>query len=234
MAPQLTAPANPLIGRSREIEWVTASLRPGKAGLILGPKGVGKTALARTAHDLATAGGLRVAFTARPDDLSAALADLTSALLLGETKNSCRARLGRVLHSLRQEPPTFVLVDNADLVCRSFARALKRMTLETETGILLAARTGPREDTSLLRGLVFAGSNELHLRPLSHAFAEALARRHLRPHDIHLASEIARSSGGIPAAVVEMARRSSDARYRIGGAVSFTLILADLHIENRV
>ena len=222
-----------LVGREAELGQLLAGLVPGGAALLLGGKGVGKSALLEAARDAAIAAGFDAGLAHSTEQAAVSLARLLAALGAGSTPGQAVGVLQARLVQRCSDRPAALFVDDADRAGPGLLRALRRVVLETRACVFAAARTGPADPPSRLRRALFPGSREVRLGPLPPGPARSLARRWLGAAG-GLAVDIARESGGVPAAIVEMARRHRDARYRFGGRVSWALLLADLRIENRI
>jgi hypothetical protein len=228
------AMADVLLGRESELELVKEAIAPGGAALILGGKGIGKSALLAAAHRAALAAGSGAGLAAASERTEATLAQLLESLgaPAGPGVLGARALRGRLIRWC-SDRRSAIFLDDADRANAGLLRALRHVVLETSTAVVVAARTGPADPPDRLRHAVFAGTREVRLGPLSLRAARALAIAHLGA-DGPLAAEIVRESGRIPAAIVEMARRHREPRYLFDGRISWALVLADLRVENRI
>lgn len=229
-----TFDASALIGRDDELAVVRQALVPGGAALIVGGKGMGKSALLVVAHRAALAAGFRAGLAAATERTDATLAHLLGGLgaLAGDKSSGARALLGRLVRWC-SDHRSAIFLDDADRANAGLLRAVRHVVLETSAAVVVAARTGPADPPDRLRHAIYAGTREVRLGPLSARAARALANGHLGA-DGSLAAEIVRESGRVPAAIVEMALRHREPQYRFGGRVSWTLLLADLRLENRI
>jgi hypothetical protein len=225
-----TAPPE-ILGREEELAVLRSVLVPGGAALILGPKGMGKTALLSAVERLASQAGFTAGHAATADRN-----DVTLSRLLGSLGITAEARMGsraleRELLRHCDSHRCAMFLDDADRANAGLLHTLRRVALETSACTIAAARTGPADAPDRLRRAVLAGK-EVRLGPLSLAAARSLARAAGVPPE--LVDEVARRSGRVPVAVIEMARRHRYMRYQIGGRVAWDLLLADLRLSNRL
>lgn len=222
-----------LFGRDDELSVLKGALAARGSALVLGGKGTGKSALLECAHGAAVAAGLAAGLTAASERTDETLAHLLRALGAAGARalgaRALRTRLVRWCSDHRSA----ILLDDADRANVGLLRALRHVVLETSASVIVAARTGPADPPDRLRHAVFPGTREVRLGPLPPGAARALACLHLGANG-ELAAEIVRESGRMPAAIVEMVRRRHELRYQIGGRTSWTLLLADLRLENRL
>jgi hypothetical protein len=227
-------PAATLFGRGAELAMLKAALVPGGSALVLGRAGTGKSALLAAARHAALATGMEAGLTGAVERTDVTLARLLLALGAGRGAKSLgvRALQARLLRWC-SEHQLAVFLDDADRASAGLLRTVRRVVLETSACVVVAGRIGPADSPDRLRNAIFPGTREIRLGPLPAAAARALADTHLGT-DEALAAEIARESGRIPAAIVEMVRRHREPRYRFGSRTSWALLLADLRVENRI
>ncbi|HVN30973.1 MAG TPA: hypothetical protein VMT45_03220 [Thermoanaerobaculaceae bacterium] len=227
-------PHGVLLGRTQELGVLTGALVAGGSALILGGKGMGKSALLAAAHRAAIARGLSTGLAAASERSDITLAGLIDSLDAGGTVKAARVRaLQARLRRWCFEHPCAIFLDDGDRASGEVLRTVRRIVFETSASVVVAARVGPADPPDRLRRAAYPGSREIRLAPLKPRFARALARIHLGGDPKH-ENAIIRQSGGVPAAIVEMARRHRDRQYSFQGQISWTLLIADLRMENRI
>jgi len=235
----MTAAASPedqrtpadVFGRERELERLGAAIVPGGSALILGPKGMGKSALLSAARRLAFQGGFATGLAAVTDRNEVTLVRLLESLGVPAAAHRGTRTLVRALFRWCGTHRCAVFLDDADRGNTGWLHTLRRLALETSASTFVAARTGPADAPDRLRRALLSGT-EVRLGPLSHSAARSLARSAGVPAE--LVDEVVRRSAGVPVAIVEMAKRHRCTRYRIGGRIAWDLLLADLRLSNRL
>jgi len=220
-----------IFGREEELAVLKSVIVPGGAALILGPKGIGKTALLSAAQRVASQAGFATGRAATTDRNDVTLARLLESLGVPLAARMGSRALERELLRWCDAHHCALFLDDADRANVGLLHTLRRVVLESSACTVAAARTGPADAPDRLRRAVFP-TKEVRLGPLSPAAARSLARAAGVPPG--LVKEVVRRSGRVPVAVVEMARRHRYMRYQIGGRVSWDLLLADLRLSNRL
>lgn len=105
------------VGREREIETVSDGVERGVGAVVMGPAGVGKTALVNVVADRLGDGGRRVERILGMGSTALPLEPFARLLPTGDDVEDPRRRFGHVVDALRPgspgDPPTLLVVDDA-------------------------------------------------------------------------------------------------------------------------
>jgi len=220
-----------IFGRESELALLRTATVPGGSALIVGSKGMGKSALLLEARRMAALAGFATALAGATDRNDATLTHLLESSGITDVPRAGTRSLERVLLRWCEAHRCAVFVDDADRANAGLLHTLRRLALETMACTIVAARIGPADAPDRIRRAIVSGT-EVRLGPLARAPARSLARAAGVPLD--LVDEVVRRSGRVPVAIVEMARRHRYMRYQIGGRVAWDLLLADLRLSNRL
>ncbi len=224
-----------IVGRAAELASLSSSVAAladgvGQAVLVSGDVGVGKTALVRSAAELAAADGARVwSFACSPWEQATPFAAFHSLLssdgLVTDDDGSPQAQRLAVLQAVRRlareamaTGPLVALVEDLQWADPSTLEAVGALAEEAQTGPLLLLAT-TREDLDAARVLPDnVASTHLTLGPLRHEDARSLLEKLVDPARLpaDLGRSVLAAASGSPLYLHQMARGLVDAGLRDG------------------
>jgi hypothetical protein len=241
--------ADHLVGRHKLIGTVLAHLRRGRSVCLIGPPGIGKSAILRAVAARAGKAGVpcRPIYCEQGATLKSFLTALARQLSVpeagwdtGEAAARGRLSVGKlkrlVLPRLRSERYA-LLLDHFGLVRGAYATFLEKLTDRAKIPVVLAARSlDPRESGKLW--WIAVGHATVAVPPLSPGEARRLIERCLEkgegplPDREAFIGELVRTAHGNPGVITRICEMAASGRYQIGGRTDFRLLLLDRAIED--
>jgi energy-coupling factor transporter ATP-binding protein EcfA2 len=212
--------AFPLLARERECSRIAELLEEGQVVVLVGPVGVGKSALLRALHRMARRRLVPCALVTE----TVALRDFTAALAIAypHVPTSGGQRLLRArLRAASGAAPGVLLFDDLRRTGSAFKGAI-RSVRGTGLGIVLAADVDQPRDRERVRALGLS-HHEIELRPLHghsmRALFQALVGRRELPFSLTSESfrALVGATGGLPGRAVDFADALMDRNAWSGG-----------------
>jgi len=219
----------PFVGRAREIREITDALTAGTNIVLVGPYGIGRSALVRQVAQ-SMRSRLRFVFadfSGTPGEASDALVAALAPLRAGRATSSPpghklrRFRIARMEHGRK---PTVVVMEDIARFTDPMARFIR--FLELRTGfryVAIAERSMPPESLTALRARL-SPSILIRLGPLSQPASTILLRRYGERHNLGWTDDEVRMAAactvGRPARILEFVQRAVERRSGIAPAAS--------------
>lgn len=219
----------PFVGRSREIREITEALAAGTNVVLVGPYGIGRTALVRHVSRVARERWRFVFadFSGTPGEASESLIEALAPARAG------RAKTNRPGHKLRRlciarlehgRKPTVLVMEDIARFTDPMARFLRFLELRTDFRfIAIAERSLSQEGLAALRARL-APSRLIRLGPLSQPASTILLRRYSECYNLGWADDRLRMAAactlGRPARILEYVRRAVEGQSGIAPAAS--------------
>jgi hypothetical protein len=226
-----------LIGRESESRLLEELIRQRKNILIVGPEGVGKSAIVD--HALANGAVKNILYSKSSATLKETLANMAEFALGSKNLHSKNIlSLKKICYEFLKASPDYAILDHMTWVEPKFYGFLTYLK-EQRIAFIIVTRSQNKKDIGhLWMGLY--DFERIEIKNLDHAGADRLIDYCAQSFDLnlyettHFKNEVSAISNGNPKIIWELCRLAQDKRYHAKGYIDVKLMDLDRRIKNAV